>query len=191
MAKNANTSTVKVGNVTILTAAADVQKLAASVAKRGKTLVNDIHRMSVSGLWHAMKHGDVTPLQGVLKVLRKGHRQPVADWARTFAPIESIGKDGKVTLKKGWKPSEFDLESAAATHFEEFSKDPGLSTTKGQDIIDRLNRVVKAKDTKTSVTTEEARIVAKAAAKAAALALAELKQKAANEAEAEAETEAA
>jgi len=124
MANNTAPKTVKFANVNVITDTTKCAESIDTIATKGKTLDNLIHRTAVSCLYHAREHGDVTLAERLMEAMPKSsRRKAMGTWIEDHAPLEGKISDTKsgvsITLKKGRKPEDFKLAEAAAVPFYE------------------------------------------------------------------------
>lgn len=120
---------MKVANITIITDSNKIDEAIASVATKGKSLDQLIHRTAVSCVYHSQQHGDTTKLSALVNAMPKsGRRKALIAWVEAHVPVDAEEtkdtKDGySIKLKKGRKPEDFLVSEAAAVPFWDFTQE--------------------------------------------------------------------
>ncbi len=120
---------MKVANVNIITDSAKIDAAIASVATKGKSLDQLIHRTAVSCVYHSQQHGDTTKLCALVDAMPKsGRRKALIAWVEAHVPVDADEttdtKDGyTIKLRKGRKPEDFLVSEAAAVPFWDFTQE--------------------------------------------------------------------
>jgi hypothetical protein len=124
---------IKIGNTTIITVA-NMEKETLSLAKKAATIDALIHRLGVSGLYHAQNSGDTRSLFKVIEAMPKSSRlKAFKQWLINFGAFEVDDKgnllmtDDKLHLKKGRTDDDWNVVGAEA--------DPFWSHTKEKDPV--------------------------------------------------------
>ncbi len=118
---------MKVANVNIITDTAKIDAAIASVATKGKSLDQLIHRTAVSCVYHSQQHGDTTKLCKLVDVMPKsGRRKALIAWVEAHVPVDADEtndtKEGyTIKLRKGRKPEDFLVSEAASVPFWDFT----------------------------------------------------------------------
>lgn len=112
----------KFAHVTVITDTTKLADAIDSVATKGKTLDNLIHRAGVSCMYHAQQHGDVTLAEKLIEAMpRSSRRKGLVVWFEDNMPVDGKISDTKagvsITLKKGRADTDFTLSEAAAVPF--------------------------------------------------------------------------
>jgi len=95
-----------------------INKAIGSIGKRGKALDEAIHTCAVSCLWYVKEHGQINPLNDLIKALPNGYRtNSVKAWAEAFG---SVVWDAESKAMKYSKGKETNLPEAVNTTPWEF-----------------------------------------------------------------------
>lgn len=113
-----------------------INKAIGSIGTRGKKLDADIHVCAVSCLWYVGKHGQITPLNDLIKALPKGFRaNAVKAWAETFG---SVSYDTEAKAFKYNKAKETDLVKAEEITPWEFKPEPDYKPVNLPELLAKL-----------------------------------------------------
>jgi hypothetical protein len=120
---------IKIGNTTIITVA-NMEKETLNLAKKAATIDALIHRLGVSGLYHAQNSGDTRSLFKVIEAMPKSSRlKAFKQWLISFGAFEVDGKgallmtDDKLHLKKGRGDDDWNVVGAEAEPFWTYTKE--------------------------------------------------------------------
>lgn len=111
----------------LIQTAAEVNKAIASISNRGAKLDADIHRVGVSVLMHATKHGDSTLADKLVHAMPKGARKiALVEWMLAFGQVAKLDPkadkqaiiDGR--LFKLDRTKQYDEAGAIGTPWTEF-----------------------------------------------------------------------
>jgi hypothetical protein len=119
-----------------------INRMAGSLATRGKKWDADAHIALVSGLMHYGEHHDWTPLVAVLDAFpRSARRKAAIAWIEAFASLVWREKEKKFSQPKQVEKRFAKVDEANAIHFGDFTEEK-----KPQEVtLEAIIKMVKAK----------------------------------------------
>lgn len=132
---------------TLITTAKAINTAIDSIARRGKTLDNDIQVCALSCLNHHNEHGDITLLNRLWLGMPKGsRRKSLTDWVLQFGAVQ--GNPDKATAKEvpfvdARKDKVLDLDGAIATPWYEYNRPASEDTVLEFDFTKALEALLK------------------------------------------------
>jgi hypothetical protein len=122
--------------VKLIEGAANINRAIDAVTTSGKKLQVELHRIALSCLQHADKHGDITLMQRLIEgVPAFGRKNALKTWAIHFGKFK-LSEDGTLQYAKSAKT---DLMAAMALPFWEFTPEPELRPF---DLAKSLDRII-------------------------------------------------
>lgn len=157
-------------NTNIIRDAKALDSAIASIARRGAKLDADVHVAGLSALYLAAESGNASRVLALAQALPGQARvKGFAVWVAAHSPVVlsfDKGKPAKVSVKKGWKLEDFDLDAADAVPFWEFTKEKDPTPVTVAKLVAYIKRLAESDDAE-KVEPEAKALAAKLAAIAA------------------------
>jgi len=154
------TDKIKFAKIAVITDKAILNTKIASIKGRGKRLDADVHKAAVSGLYHAMQHGD----SGAVGALRmalpaSGNRKKLDMWIMSHAPYKTDDNGKLVTneagvpiLKKSRTAEDFKLEDSATTPYWDFKPETTTVAWSLEVVRTKMDKQLQVKVDKEEIT---------------------------------------
>lgn len=162
-------SQFKIGSTVIYTDVATLDKRIVQLGKDAKSFNNAMHRVLLSGLYHARECGDTGYLARALDSLSDGsvRTKRIADWIIAHCPVaqDDEGNPKLSRLADGWKmklvseqdgrtPEMFKLEDAEAAPWWTFTPVKEAVEFTAEDLLAYLGKIVDNKSKLRTVSPE-------------------------------------
>ena len=129
----------------LITGSASITKAVESIARRGKSLDNDIHRAAVSLIAHVRDHGDTTLVVSLIKAMPRGSRvKGLVEWFNEFSPMTiEVTKAGvAVELDKKRTSADSKIDEAIETPWYAFKKETAKAEVTLESLIEKFEKAI-------------------------------------------------